>query len=100
MASKMTKIFLFLISFMIFSFFPNMASADCADLGHFTSWVREGEHAIVFYMGNVPLARLNIPYCEIYPFSAIRLIKSYVCDSDSILVDGETCSIMTVNELY
>ena len=29
-----------------------------------------------------------------------RLIKSYVCDSDDIMIDDEKCSIITVKVLY
>jgi hypothetical protein len=75
---------------------PSIASADCADLKYFSYWIRVDEHTIVFYMGNKPLASANIPYCEIHLSSSIWLLKSYVCDSDSIIVDGQPCSIMTI----
>jgi hypothetical protein len=96
----MEKKILILLSFAILLFSPNLATGDCADLGSFTNWVREGEHSILFYAGETPLARVNIPNCEILPSSTIRLTKSYVCDSDNIVVDGRTCSIMTVEVLY
>jgi len=79
---------------------PNIASADCADLKNFTNWMRVDEHTIVFYMENTPLASAKIPYCEILPSSRIWLLNSYVCDSDSIMVDGKECSILTVEVLY
>lgn len=72
-------------------FFPAFVWADCVDLGRFTSWYLETSHAIVFYMGERPIARLEIPNCEVGPLSTIRLIKSYVCDSDEILIDGAAC---------
>ena len=96
----MTKIFLLLLSVMVFSLLPNRVSADCADLGNVTNWVREDEHTVVFYIGNKPVARINLSDCEIHPFSTIRLTKSYVCDSYSIMVDGKECSIMTVKPSY
>jgi len=77
-----------------------MALADCADLSNFTGWVREDNHTIVFYMENIPLARLNIPYCEILPSSTVRLAKFYVCDLDDIIIDNKTCTVMTVKVLY
>jgi hypothetical protein len=79
---------------------PTFALADCADLGSFTSWVVETNHTIVFYEGQQPLARLEIPNCEIRPSSDIRLIRSYVCDLDEIMIDGVACSIITVQVLY
>jgi len=80
--------------------FPTFVSADCADLGRFTNWILETSHAVIFYAGEKPLARVEIPYCEITPLSTIRLLKSYVCDSDEIMVDGVACRIITVKILY
>jgi len=89
-----------LLSLATLLFSPNLAAADCADLEKFTNWAREDEHTVVFYNGEIPLARVNIPYCQILPSSTIRLSKSYLCDSDNIVVDGKTCSIMMVTVLY
>jgi len=89
-----------MFSFLILSLLPNLVLADCAELSYFTSWVLEDEHRIIFYMGRNPLALVTLPYCDIHPTSTIRLLRSYVCDSDSIVVDGEVCSIMTVKVMY
>jgi hypothetical protein len=94
------KIIFILFTLWAMLLLPNIVSADCADLKNFTNWIRADEHTIVFYMENTPLASLNIPYCDILPSSSVRLLKSYVCDLDSIMVDGEECSIMTVEVLY
>jgi len=80
--------------------FPTFASADCADLGRFTHWILETSHTLAFYAGNKPLARLEIPDCEIRPLSAVRLRTSYVCDLDEIIIDGVACRIITVEILY
>jgi len=80
--------------------FPALVSADCADLGRYTNWYLEGAHTVIFYNGDIPLARVEIPYCEITPLSKILLLNSYVCDSDQIVVDGVACSIITVKVLY
>jgi hypothetical protein len=58
------------------------------------------EYTLVFYAGNKPLARLEIPDCEIRPLSTIHLRTSYVCDLDEIVVDGVVCHIITVEILY
>ncbi len=73
--------------------FPALVSADCADLERFTNWILETSHTIVFYAGQKPLARVEVPNCEIRPLSTVRLINSYVCDSDKILIDGVACNI-------
>ncbi len=89
-----------LLSFILLVLSPNLVSADCADLSNFTRWIREGNHTIVFYMEDIPLARLDIPYCSILTSSTIRLTKFYTCDSDDVIVDNKPCSVMTVELLY
>jgi hypothetical protein len=94
----MVKIWV-VLSLMIL-LFPTFVSADCADLGRFTNWILESSHTVVFYDGKTPLARVQIPYCDITPLSTIRLLKSYVCDADQIIIDGVTCDIIAVKILY
>jgi len=90
-----TKIIL-LISLGMLLLCPNLVLADCVSLVSFTNWFVQDSHNVVFYRGSRPLASLNVPNCSINPSSTILLIKSYVCDSDKIIVDGEECTIMTV----
>jgi hypothetical protein len=85
-----------LLSSAMFLLSPNPALADCVSLAGFTSWFVEDTHNIVFYRGSRPLGSLNIPDCTINPLSSIHLIKSYLCDSDKIIIDGEECTIMAV----
>jgi len=96
----MKKKILILMSFGIFLLIPALAFADCLDLGGFTGWVVEGSHTVVFYLGTRPVARLEIPNCTIDASSSILLIKSYVCDTDDIMIDNEKCSILTLEALY
>ncbi len=96
----MRKKILILTSLGIFLLIPALASADCLDLGGFTSWIVEGSHTVVFYLGTRPVARLEIPNCTMDASSSILLIKSYVCDTDDIMIDNEKCSILTVDALY
>ena len=35
----------------VYLFLPILVSADCVDLGKFTSWVFESENKIIFFMG-------------------------------------------------
>lgn len=79
---------------------PALVSADCADLGRFTSWILETSHTLVFYAGAIPLARLEIPNCEITPTSTVRLRTSYVCEEDEIIIDSVACHIITVQKLF
>jgi hypothetical protein len=85
-----------LLIFAMFLLSPNLALADCVSLIGLTSWFAEDTHNVVFYRGSRPLGSLSIPDCTINPSSRIHLIKSYVCDSDKIIIDDEECTIMTV----
>ena len=85
---------------LVLALFPTLVSADCVDLERFTNWILETSHTVLFYNGQTPLARVEIPYREITPLSTIRLLNSYVCDSDEIMVDSVACRIITVKVLY
>jgi hypothetical protein len=74
----------------------SIVSSDCVDLARANSWYAQGGHTIVFYVGFTPIARVDVR-CPIKPSSTIRPMTNYICDSDSIVVDGEVCSIMTVS---
>jgi hypothetical protein len=78
---------------------PTFASADCADLERYTGWALETSHSVIFYDRKTPLARVEFQDCEIRPLSRIRLLSSYVCESDKIEVDGEACHIITIKVL-
>jgi hypothetical protein len=93
---KMVTKIVFLISLGVFLLSANPPLADCVSLVGFTDWFAQETHNLVFYRGSRPLASLNVPYCSINPSSTILLIKSYVCDLDKIIIDGEECTIMTV----
>jgi len=88
-----------LVSLAIVLLSPTFVSADCASLGRFTHWILETSHTLIFYAGPKPLARIEIPNCEITPLSTIRLRTSYVCELDEIEIDGVACHILTVEIL-
>jgi hypothetical protein len=92
----MVKIILITLSFLALLFSPNLVLSDCTDLGRSTSWYVVDDQSIIFYAGNKPLAKIVLDDCTVTRSSNIRLLKTYVCDDDSLLVDGEECSIMTV----
>ncbi len=79
--------------------FPGVAVSDCTDLSRFTSWYPQGENTIIFYVQNSPIAQIDLQDCTVTPSSNIRLLKTYMCDSDRIVVDGQECGIMTLKSL-
>ena len=90
-----TKIFI-LLSLSILLLSPNLVLSDCLDIGGFTGWQVQGDHTILFYRQNSPIAKVNLKGCKVTASSTVRLTKSYVCDSDSLIVDGQECAIMTI----
>ena len=89
------KIFI-LLSFSILLFSPNLVLSDCLDLVGFTSWKLEGDHTILFYRQNSSIAKVNLKGCKVTESSTVHLTKNYVCNSDSLIVDGQECAIMTI----
>jgi hypothetical protein len=74
----------------------DIVSSDCVDLKRSNGWYAQGGHTIIFYVGFTPIARVDVR-CPVKPSSTIRPMTSYICDSDSIVIDGEVCNIMTVD---
>ncbi len=79
---------------------PTFSSADCVDLGESASWILETFHTVTFYEGQKPIARIEVPNCEIYPFSTIQLLNRDLCDMDQIMVDGMACNVISVQILH
>ena len=96
-AVAMGKKVLVLLGVAVALFFPSIVFSDCVDLGRATSSYVRGGHSIIFYGGLMPIARVEVPYCALSPSSSIRLLKSYVCDGDKIIIDGSGCLIMSVS---
>ncbi len=93
----MGKKLMALLGVVVTLFFPSIVFSDCVDLGRATSWYVQGGHSIIFYGGLMPIARVDVPYCALSPSSSIRLLKSYVCDGDKIIIDGSGCVIMSIS---
>ncbi len=92
----MGKIILITLSISVWLFFPNLVLSDCTDFGRVTSWYVQDENTIIFYSQYRPVAKIVLDDCTVNSSSNIRFLKTYMCDSDSLLVDGEECSIMTL----
>ena len=89
------KIFI-LLGFSLLLLSPSLAQCDCADFTRMTSWAVQGSSTVIFYTGNLPFARIDLQDCTVDSSSNIRLTKSYVCDSDSLMVNGQECAIMSL----
>ena len=89
------RVFL-LLGFLILLFLPGLAFSDCVDLGRATNWSVESENSIIYYSRMTPVARITFQDCAVSPSAAIRLTKSYICDEDSLIIDGQECAIMAL----
>ena len=87
---------IFPAALFIFSCLPNLGWADCADLGKFNRFYVQDDGSIIFYYDNVPLATVELQDCTADSSSNIGLVKSFVCEGDDILVDGENCTLLSV----
>ena len=75
---------------------PNLAVSDCKDFGRVTSWYVQDENTIIYYSQDSPVAKIVLQDCTVNSSSNIRFLKTYICDGDSLLVDGEECAIMSL----
>ena len=87
---------IYVAGLLLFFCLPTAGFADCTELGHFDTCVVQHDGSIIFYRGNYPLGRVELQHCTPDSSSNIRLSRSFVCEGDEILVDGERCKIMTV----
>jgi hypothetical protein len=85
-----------LLSFSLLLLAPGLAVSDCADFSRMTSWNVQGSQTVIFFTGNIPFAQIDLQDCTVDSSSNVRLMKSYVCDSDSVMVNGQECAIMTL----
>ncbi len=85
-----------ILSFSMLLFFPNLAASDCADFGRMTGFKVQDNETITFYNQNSPIAQVKLQNCTVDSSSNIRLMKSYVCNGDRVIVDGQECAIMTL----
>jgi hypothetical protein len=76
--------------------YPQVTPAECTDLGGFNRWSLEGVNTVVLFSGATPVGRFDVQNCQVQPSSRIELIKSYVCDGDEVMIDGERCTIMEI----
>ncbi len=86
-----------LVALVIFSCLPNLGFADCAPLGRMDHWVVQDDGSIIFYAGNIALGTVELADCTADSDSKINLLSASVCDDDEILVDGERCTIASLN---
>jgi hypothetical protein len=89
------KIFI-LLGFSLLLLPPSLALSDCADFTRMTNWAVQGSSTIIFYTGNLPIAQIDLQDCTVDSSSNVRLTKTYVCDSDSLMVNGQECAIMSI----
>jgi hypothetical protein len=72
------------------------ALAACVDLSNATNWSNINMHKIILYQGTKAIAVIEIPFCDIFASSTIRLDKKNLCKGDKIIVSGIACDIRNI----
>jgi hypothetical protein len=75
---------------------PYPAISACMDLSVYSSWYAQDDHTLIVIHGHSSMAKVVLKDCTVSSSSSIRLTKSYMCDSDPLIVDGQKCGIMTL----
>lgn len=75
---------------------PGLVLSDCVDFGRVSSWYVQDENTIIYYSQNSPVAKIVLRDCTVNSSSNIRLLKTYMCDEDSLIIDGQECAIMSL----
>jgi len=94
----MKKNILMLVCLGILLAVPNLAVSDCVDFGRVSSWYVQDENTIIFYSQNKPVAKIVLRDCSVPSSPNIRFLKTYMCDEDSLIIDGQECAIMSVTK--
>ena len=87
---------LFMTCLAVIFLLPNLSSAECTSIGYFTSFVIHPPNTVVLYVATKPVLRFDVQDCAVTPSSKILPIKSDVCDSDPIMIDGVKCIMMEI----
>ena len=91
--------FIIALSLALLLLSAGLLRADCTDFSRSTSWSVEGQQKIIFYRGSTPFASVVLQDCLVYPNSNVQLTKQYMCGSDKIFVDGQECSLVSLDSL-
>jgi hypothetical protein len=92
----MKKNILIFLSLLVLVMLPRLAASDCTDFSRVTIWYVQSENTIVFYSQNAPVAKVVLQECTVNSSSNIRPTKHYMCDEDSLIIDGQECAIMSL----
>jgi hypothetical protein len=75
---------------------PNLSSAECTNIGYFSSFSLETSNTVILYAASKPVLRFDVLGCTVQPSSKIQPLKSDVCDGDEIMIDGFKCTMMEI----
>ncbi len=92
----MKKLTVLLLGLSVLLALPNLVFSDCTDFSRTTSWYLQNERTIIFYGQSLPIAQVTLMRCTVSDSSDVRLSKNFMCESDSLFVDGQKCAIMTL----
>ena len=85
-----------LLSLLSLIVLPGAASADCILGGPFDRFIVQDDKTVTLYRQGVPLARIDVD-CIVNADSTIQLKKNYICGGDDVIIDGSSCTIVSVS---
>ena len=88
--------FLILIGLLSILILPGRVSADCMSVGPFDNFILQGDDTVILTSGGQALVKIETN-CTIYEKSRVRLLKNYICDGETIMVDDKNCTMVTVS---
>ena len=92
----MKRSILILSLFFVFLCCADAALSDCIDMSRATTWAVQDSRTIIYYSQNAPVAKFVLQDCEVSGSSNIQLTKTYMCDEDNLIVDGQPCGLMSL----
>lgn len=93
----MKKLYILLVV-LTYGLTSSLAWATCANLSFATKWAPIDSHKIIMYQGDNAIAIIEIPFCNIFSSSDIKLINDVTCTGDKIVVDREACDVRSIEK--
>jgi len=82
--------------FSLLLVYASTALGDCTDFKRATNWIVQDEQTIIYYAQNTPIAKIVLKDCQVSLSSNVRLTKTYMCDEDTLIIDGQECALMSL----
>ncbi len=94
----MKRSYLILVGLFFILILPGRVSADCMSVGPFDNFILQGDDTVILTSAGQALVKIETN-CTVYEKSKVRLLKNYICDGDTIMIDDKNCTMVTVSSV-